>query len=418
MTAAPAHAQSSTPSEQPLAHLQHTSWTLKDGMAGPVMAIAQTTDGYLWLGTGAGLFRFDGVRFERFDTIAGESLPSRQVLSLFATKDNALWVGLLDGGAALVREGRVLHVDAADGPFVTSTRAFAQQADGTLWAATGRALLKRDGVRWTAVGPESGYDDGTGRAPPTMKVDVDGRGNVWAVTDRAVFVKAAASARFVATGGPSLGLSQLAIAPDGRAWTNDMSPADRGVAPLPVPGESPASAAAPRYPVPRSFFMPAFDRRGLLWYGALDGINRMDVSGTPAAAAASRQFFGTDKGLSGELVMRIFQDRDGAIWVGTNGGLDRFRGAAVDRVDLASRNTSIAMSTDGRGQLWIASGNTLQHRAPGDTAIERLPVDPEMETFTSVHVDGGGRVLADSAGAGTRGNVAGGLGRGSANRPR
>ncbi|OWQ48007.1 hypothetical protein CDL60_05295 [Roseateles noduli] len=364
-------------------------------MPGPVMAIAQTTDGYLWLGTGAGLFRFDGVRFERFDTLAGASLPSRQVLSLFATKDNALWVGLLDGGAALVRDGRVLHVDPADGPFVASTRAFAQEADGTLWAATGRSLLRREGGRWTTIGPESGYDDGSGRTPLTMKVDVDGRGNVWAVADRAVFVKAAASTRFVATDEPGLGFSQLVIAPDGRAWTNDMSPATRGIAPLPVPGEpaaSAASATASAYPVPKSFFMPAFDRRGLLWYGALDGINRMDVSGTPAAAAASRQFFGTDKGLSGELVMRVFQDRDGAVWVGTNGGLDRFRGAAVDRVDLPSRNTSIAMSTDGRGDLWIASGNSLQHRAPGGATFESLPVDPRMETFTSVLVDSGGRL--------------------------
>ncbi|ANH67587.1 sensor histidine kinase [Mitsuaria sp. 7] len=389
-----AHAQSSTPSEQPLAHLQHTTWTLKDGMPGPVMAIAQTTDGYLWLGTGAGLFRFDGVRFERFDAIAGQPLPSRQVLSLFATKDNALWVGLLDGGTALVRQGRVLHLDPAGGHFATSTRAFARQPDGTLWTATGRSLLKREGDRWTAIGPESGYDDGTGRTPLTMKVDVDDRGNVWAVTDRTVFIKTAASARFVATGQPALGLSQLVIATDGRAWANDMSPATRGFGPLPVPGEPAASAAEPTYGVPKSFFMPTFDRQGLLWYGALDGINRMDVSGTPAAAAASRQFLGIDKGLSGELVMRIFQDRDGAIWVGTNGGLDRFRGAGVDRVDLASRSASIAMSTDDRGNLWIASGNTLQRRASGSATFEQLPVDPRMETFTSVLVDSRGQLWA------------------------
>jgi len=387
-----AHAQSSTPSEQPLSHLQHTSWTLKDGMPGPVMAIAQTSDGYLWLGTGSGLYRFDGVRFERFDTLAGAQLPSRQVLSLHATKDNGLWVGLMDGGAALVREGRVLHVDPAGGNFATSTRDFASQRDGTLWVATGRSLLRREGEAWIAIGPESGYDDGNGHAPPTLKIAVDGSDNLWVVTDRTVFVKAAGSTRFVASEAPALGLTQLVVGADGRAWANDMSPAVRGLSRLPLPGEPAASAATPLYPVARSFFMPAFDRRGLLWYGARDGLNRIDVSGTPAAAAASHQFLGTDKGLSGELVTRIFQDRDGAIWVGTNGGLDRFRGAAVDRIDLPDRSASIAMTADEHGHLWIASGGSVQRLAPGRSTPEPVPTDPGMETFTAVFADRQGRL--------------------------
>ncbi|WP_431257028.1 two-component regulator propeller domain-containing protein [Roseateles chitinivorans] len=392
LTASLAHAQSSTPSEQPLAHLQHTTWTLKDGLAGPVMAIAQTTDGYLWLGTGAGLFRFDGVRFERFDTLAGAQLPSRQVLSLHATKDNGLWVGLLEGGAALVRQGRILHVDPAGGHFATSTRGFATQRDGTLWVATGRSLLRRQGDTWIAIGPESGYDDGAGHAPLALKIAVDGSDNLWVVTDRTVFVKAAGSARFVATEAPALGLTQLVVGADGRVWANDMSPTVRGLSRLPLPGEPAASSATPLYPVAKSFFMPAFDRQGLLWYGARDGLNRIDVSGTPAAAAASHQFLGTDKGLSGELVTRIFQDRDGAIWVGTNGGLDRFRGAAVDRIDLPDRSASIAMSADERGNLWIASGGVVQRFAPGRATPEPVPTDPGMESFTSVFTDRQGRL--------------------------
>lgn len=380
-----AHAQSATPSEQPLAHLQHTTWTLKDGMAGPVMAIAQTTDGYLWLGTGTGLFRFDGVRFERFDALAGESLPSRQVLSLFATKDNALWVGLLDGGAALVRQGRVLHVDPAGGHFSYSTRAFAAERDGTLWVATGRALLKRQRDAWIPVGPESGYVDASGHPPPTLNVAVDGSNNVWVVTDRAVFVKPAGAVRFSVVDVPALGQSQLVIG-GGRAWANDMSPAVRGLRPLPLPGES-TDAAAPPVAVPKSFFMPAFDRSGKLWFGAKDGLNRLAIEGAAASAPGSHQYLGTDKGLSGELVTRVFQDRDGAIWVGTNGGLDRFRGAAVDRVELPDRSASIAMTADAQGRVWIASGNSIQRLDPGQSTPEKIPTDPRMETFTAVFVD-------------------------------
>lgn len=418
MTAAPtpAHAQSSTPSEQPLAHLQHTTWTLKDGMAGPVMAIAQTTDGYLWLGTGAGLFRFDGVRFERFDTLAGESLPSRQVLSLFATPDNALWVGLLDGGAALVRQGRIIHLDPAGGHFSYSTRAFAAERDGTLWTATGRALLKRQRDAWIAVGPESGYVDPSGYAPPTLNVAVDGGDNVWVVTDRALFVKPAGVARFSAVDMPTLGQSKLVIDNQGRAWANDMSPAVRGLLRLTPPGESTAAAvpavpaaqpaaqpaakpagnltanlaaspAAAPVAVPKSFFAPTFDRAGRLWFGAKDGLNRLAVEGAAASAPAAHQFLGIDQGLSGELVTRVFQDRDGAIWVGTNGGLDRFRGAAVDRVELPDRSASIAMTADAQGRVWIASGNSIQRLSPGSSTPEKMPTDPRMETFTAVFVD-------------------------------
>jgi ligand-binding sensor domain-containing protein len=45
--------------------LAHRSWGEKEGYPGPTQALAQTTDGFLWLGTASGLFRFDGVHFEQ-----------------------------------------------------------------------------------------------------------------------------------------------------------------------------------------------------------------------------------------------------------------------------------------------------------------------------------------------------------------
>ena len=70
----------------------HTSWTEKDGAPTGILALAQTTDGYLWIGTTAGLFRFDGLRFVRFEPQAGESLPSTRINRLVATHDGALWI--------------------------------------------------------------------------------------------------------------------------------------------------------------------------------------------------------------------------------------------------------------------------------------------------------------------------------------
>src|SRR5690606_25692709 len=52
--------------ERTLPELEHTRWTLADEAPGQIGAIAQTADGYLWLASGASLYRFDGVRFTRY----------------------------------------------------------------------------------------------------------------------------------------------------------------------------------------------------------------------------------------------------------------------------------------------------------------------------------------------------------------
>src|SRR5262245_3170241 len=80
-----------------------TSWSRKDGLSGPVWAITQDTDGYLWLGNDDGLVRFDGVRFRRWDTLGGAALPEVTVRALLASSDDSLWVGFgASGGIARV----------------------------------------------------------------------------------------------------------------------------------------------------------------------------------------------------------------------------------------------------------------------------------------------------------------------------
>ncbi|MBV8359406.1 MAG: hypothetical protein JO189_15935, partial [Deltaproteobacteria bacterium] len=69
----------------------HTSWKIRDGFPpGSGSAIFQSQDGYLWLGAGAGLFRYDGVRSELWQPPPGQHLPSGSILSLLAARDGAL----------------------------------------------------------------------------------------------------------------------------------------------------------------------------------------------------------------------------------------------------------------------------------------------------------------------------------------
>ncbi len=72
----------------------HNAWTTQDGfLKGNIYAIAQTPDGYLWLGTEFGLFRFDGVRGIPWQPPAGQHLPDQNINTLPASRDGTLWIG-------------------------------------------------------------------------------------------------------------------------------------------------------------------------------------------------------------------------------------------------------------------------------------------------------------------------------------
>ena len=80
----------------------HTAWRVREGFAAnEINSLAQTPDGYLWLGTNLGLLRFDGVRTSRWQPPTGFSLPDTRIRSLLATRDGTLWIGTTAGLASL-----------------------------------------------------------------------------------------------------------------------------------------------------------------------------------------------------------------------------------------------------------------------------------------------------------------------------
>src|SRR5262244_3632858 len=77
-----------------ISQYSHTSWRIREGfIKGTIHAITQTSDGYLWLATEFGLFRFDGIRSVPWQPPAGQALPSTRILSLLTTRDGTLWIG-------------------------------------------------------------------------------------------------------------------------------------------------------------------------------------------------------------------------------------------------------------------------------------------------------------------------------------
>ena len=95
LCAAPAHALD--PGKR-LSQYAHFAWRIQDGFfKGSPYAIAQTLDGYLWIGTTSELLRFDGVRFVPWHPDRGKQLPSSEVTALLAARDGSLWIGTREG---------------------------------------------------------------------------------------------------------------------------------------------------------------------------------------------------------------------------------------------------------------------------------------------------------------------------------
>ena len=112
----------------------HTSWRIQDGVfGGEPMAISQTTDGYLWIATLAGLVRFDGVRFVSWTPADGKRLPSSRVFSAMGGSDGSLWIGTA-AGLARWQNGQLVNYPGT-GRYVN---AIIEDRNGTVWIALTR----------------------------------------------------------------------------------------------------------------------------------------------------------------------------------------------------------------------------------------------------------------------------------------
>ena len=99
-----------------LTQFTHSAWLMEDGLPqNSIKAIAQTTDGYLWLATQAGMVRFDGVRFTVFNTANTPALTNSNVLALLAARDGSLWIGTYGGGLTRLKDGTFTTYTTRDG---------------------------------------------------------------------------------------------------------------------------------------------------------------------------------------------------------------------------------------------------------------------------------------------------------------
>jgi ligand-binding sensor domain-containing protein len=149
----------------------HDSWTFQQGAPTEATCLAQTNDGFLWLGGPNGLFRFDGTRFEPFSSPFGDRLLSTNLYSLFAPPSGGLWIGYTFGGFSFLDKGRVTNYSSGIG----SVYGFAQDRDGIVWAGASTGLWRFDHSGWQHIEVEWNAPAGS-----VTRVGFDSEGVLWA----------------------------------------------------------------------------------------------------------------------------------------------------------------------------------------------------------------------------------------------
>jgi ligand-binding sensor domain-containing protein len=141
-------------SDRTIGQFVHTAWSAKDGAPGSVYALAQTTDGFLWLGTMQGLYRFDGVSFERYEPQSGPPFQSYFITSLLALPNGDLWIGFHEKGVSRLRDGTNTNYTNADGLPSGGVVRLVQDREGAIWAGTNGGLARFEDGRWQRIGDD------------------------------------------------------------------------------------------------------------------------------------------------------------------------------------------------------------------------------------------------------------------------
>lgn len=363
--------------QRSLTQLHHKAWTIEDGAPPDVWALAQSSDGYLWLGTGAGLYRFDGVRFDKFQPVAGDRMPSANINALHASSNGDLWIGYNIGQISRLRRGRLTTFDLGFGGIPVFQ--IVEDRNAVLWAAVKGhrrgGLMRYAGKRWTRIGQDWGLPEG-GVSSVLPARD----GALWVASGDALRVLRPGARQFEKTRERASDRTRIIQAPDDRIW---VSPG--GNLPIHPVAERLQPRSSGRWPVGSLLLRREgsgeqilVDRDNVLWGTRKSGgIFRIGNVGDRRTGANFDHWTGEDftlaDGLSSDLANPLLEDREGNIWVGTNLGLDRFRhtnAVAAPGVPLTSRQ-GFQVTAGKDGAVYVATGDTL-FRAYPERPAERI----------------------------------------------
>jgi signal transduction histidine kinase/ligand-binding sensor domain-containing protein len=357
----------------------HQSWGAAQGID-RVYSIAQTKDGYIWLGTGNGLFRFDGVHFTRWESTEGDPMLTGIIPSLLARRDGSLW-SMSTAGWFQMRDGRI---DTLPCIGIQGNAKFLELADGTVWAAShGVQKFVNGHFEISDLNISDGFFYGIAQ---------DHSGTLW-VSAAGNIDEARGSIAFLPKGETNFIIAHqhlgavwdLQVAPDGTVWAAEFGSSVRGF----VRNGNDIKFVTPEIKV--SSMAILFDRDGALWIATdTDGLRRirntaaMGTNDVGRFSPAADRFTQKD-GLSSDAVTAVFQDREGNIWVGSNEGLDCFQENIITSYSVREGlpfDQSPTLATGPDGSIWAGNTQGIAQLPPdGSKFVNRsdwfnLPMQP------------------------------------------
>jgi signal transduction histidine kinase/ligand-binding sensor domain-containing protein len=345
----------------------HTMWTSENGL-GAVFDIQQAADGYLWLTTSTGVFRFDGVRFQSVEEATNGAVANSEIHSIFLSRSGGLWMKTRAAGLLFWKDGRLTTFTDRRCTPALQLEGIAEDRDGSLWLQASGGLFRLHGSVCEQIGAEHGYPGGFPGA-----ILVDRGGTVWVRTlGGAVLFMPPGQSRFRAVDFDAGPISAAFVfvtdahyaflhqAPDGSIWLSD----DYGLRRVTGKGGGQSSR----------FGDFTFAADGALWAVSDQGLRRFDhVDQWPTLQTPGESFTAAD-GLSSNAAWKVLTDREGSVWVGTNSGLDRLRRTALTAVPLPpAEEHEFGIVAGDQGSIWTGNRSLPLTHVAADGRVTSFP---------------------------------------------
>jgi PAS domain S-box-containing protein len=333
----------------------HDSWGTERGWpGGSIMAIAQTSDGYLWIGTDKGLVRFDGLNFQPFQFSRPDPIWIGPVRTLVVDASDNLWILLQNTVVFRYQYG---NFELIRGETENGTTAMARGTSGAvLLSSSAEGTLTYSDHRFRSLSSASLLTDAAKAANSEAS---DQRATPFSWFDR--------------LGAPTSFVISMAQTDDGRIWLGTES---RGL--FYLQEDRVSSVSNGRDDTKINCLLPL--QNSELWVGTAKGVRRW--SGTKLTLA------GVPSSLLNLDVLSILRDRDSNIWIGTSRGLFRYNanGASL----LSATGPVGAIFEDREGNIWIGGARGLE-RLRDSAFVTYSLANLKSQSMGPLHVDSGGR---------------------------
>jgi ligand-binding sensor domain-containing protein/signal transduction histidine kinase len=354
-----------------------------------VNVVLEDTEGNIWLGTEArGLHRLKDAPFVPYGTLEGMS--HEMVLTMLETRDGSLWFGTVGGGVTRMQGGRMTSLSTRDGLVLDRVRALAEGHDGSVWFGTRSGISRWQAGTVTSFGTAQGLED-----PRAYLLAVDKAGTLWVGTPTGLSRwNGTRFEPFVPKAGlPGPAITLLQVSAAGGLWVGTMG---GGLAHL-QDGQL-RRVMAEGSPLKTEPLALHEDSTGALWLGTNDGLYRWKQGQV-------RRFSVAD-GLFDDRIFAILADEHGHLWMSCNKGIFRVSQAELEAVaeGKLERATSRAYGAedgmrseecnslgspaawkDRSGRLWFPTIRGAVAYTPG---YEEKQTPPPPVLIEALYVDG------------------------------